>query len=390
VRQLATDLEAVSAMTHSSPLLILLLLGSLLCAASSVAGSKPPRIDGPCSLRFPADHGPHPEHIIEWWYYTGNLESKQGRPFGFELTFFRSRILAEGSHPEPRQPSSWRTDQVWAAHFAISDISEEAFHQSERIMRGAMGLAGAKREEDVWQLNVRDWQVVIGPEKQGLQAQTRDMGLDLELQPGKGPILHGNQGYSQKGTDPASASCYVSFPRLHGSGELRLGKRTFEVTGNAWMDHEFASALLEKGLEGWDWFSLQFADGTELMLFFLRRKEGGVHPASAGTFVDRAGRARHIASDEMELEVLDRWRSPQTGIHYPSGWRLHIGSIGLKARVEPRMENQEMRTESTSGRIYWEGSVSAQGSRGAKEIRGTGYVELTGYGKPFEPLGTAP
>lgn len=376
-------------MTHKLFISFLLLLGFLLCSPPASAEPKPPRIDGPCNLRFPADHGPHPEHVIEWWYYTGNLATERGRPFGFELTFFRSRILLEGDQAAPKQPSPWRTDQVWAAHFAISDISAKAFHQDERILRGTMGLAGANRREDTWLLNVRDWQITIAEDRQRLRAQTGDMALDLEMQPVKGPVLHGSQGYSQKGTDPASASCYVSFPRLLGSGELRLGKGTYEVEGRVWMDHEFASALLEEGLEGWDWFSLQFDDRTELMLFILRRGEGGMHPASAGTFVTRDGRARHIASDEMELEVLDHWRSPQTGIRYPSGWRLHLASLGLRVVVQPRMANQEMRTMSTTGRTYWEGSVSAQGNRGQKDIQGTGYVELTGYGRPFEPVGPA-
>ena len=368
----------------------LLLLFCLLSAVQVEAEASPRRIDGPCNLRLPADHGPHPEHTIEWWYYTGNLSTEKGRPFGFELTFFRSRILVEGDLPKPKQASPWRTDQVWAAHFAISDIAGESFKQSERIMRGAMGLAGANRVGDTWHFNVRDWEIAIAPQYQRLQAQTEQMALNLELKPSKGPILHGRQGYSQKGADPSSASCYLSFPRLLGSGGLRLGEQTYEVQGKAWMDHEFASALLEEGLQGWDWFGLQFNDGTELMLFVLRRKDGGAHPASAGTFVTRNGKTRHIGSEGMELEVLDRWRSPQTGIRYPSRWRLRIDPLGLEVRVEPRMKNQEMRTESSSGRIYWEGSVSAQGSRGSKSLEGTGYVELTGYGRPFEPVGKMP
>ncbi len=369
--------------------LLRLLLGLLLLQGAVPVRAWPdvPRIDGPCGLQFPTDHGPHPEHIVEWWYFTGNLTADRGRPFGFELTFFRTRLSADREQTRSGPVSDWRTDQVWAAHFALSDIENRGFHQSERVMRGAKGLAGAEPRDGAWHFNVRDWRMVIGPQVQTLRARTKDMELALELIPTKGPILHGDEGYSRKGSRPTSASCYVSFPRLQAGGQIRLGEATFGVTGQAWMDHEFSSALLEEDMVGWDWFSLQLSDQTEVMFFVLRTVDGGRHPASAGTFITRAGRTMAISSSSTSVEVLDTWQSPETGIVYPSGWRLSMEDIRFEAVVRPRMKNQEMRTESTTGRIYWEGSVSVQGRRGQDSVNGTGYVELTGYGKPFGPLG---
>lgn len=372
-------------------ILLALFFGLCTLAGASLAtgaGLEVPIIDGPCELHFPEDHGPHPAHRIEWWYYTGNLSTEAGRPFGFELTFFRSRLAGTSGERGPERPSAWRTDQVWAAHFAISDIQPEDFHQSERVMRGAMGLAGAERQGASWQLNVRDWTMAIGPDGHTLRAQTEDMGLELELRPAKGPVLHGRSGYSQKGSKPTSASCYVSFPRLQGSGRLRLAQAEFHVSGSAWMDHEFSSSLLEKGLEGWDWFSLQLDDFSEIMVFILRTGRGKAHPASAGTFISPEGKTHQISSDEVSITVLDTWQSPKTGIVYPSGWRLTISSLGLEVVIRPRMNNQEMLTRSSSGRIYWEGSVTARGNRDEDPVNGTGYVELTGYGTPFGPIGT--
>lgn len=363
-------------------LLLWLLPGSLLAES----GANIPRIEGPCHLNFPIDHGPHHEYLVEWWYYTGNLKTLQGRPFGFELTFFRQRIIPEYKKTMPEPASSWRTDQAWAAHFAISDIQGNSFHQDQLVMRGAMGLAGTKLQGDTWNFNVLDWRIRIAPQAQKLRAQTEDMAVSFDFTPQKGPILHGHDGYSQKGSNQTSASCYVSFPRLQGSGKIRLAEQTYQVKGNAWMDHEFSSALLEEGLEGWDWFSLQFSDQTELMFYVLRKKEGGMHSASAGTFIDQMGQTLQISSENFSLQVLDKWPSRRTGIVYPSGWRLSISSLDLQAIVQPRMKNQEMLTERSAGRNYWEGSVIVSGSRNQKNVNGTGYVELTGYGKPFGSL----
>jgi predicted secreted hydrolase len=356
-------------------------------AALAQGSAAVPSIDGRCELSFPADHGPHPEHLIEWWYWTGNVSTREGRPFGFELTFFRSRIL-EASDPPSQQPSPWRTNQVWAGHFALSDIEGDAFLQSERVVRGAMGLAGAERRQQSWRLNVRDWHIDIGPKKQVLRAQTEGMGLELDLQPTKGPVLHGDGGTSRKGSQPTSVSCYASFPRLQGRGRIRLGESSFEVQGTAWMDHEFASALLEEGLEGWDWFSLQLDDRTEVMFFVLRTADGGTHPASSGTFIKSQSQTRHISAGEARLEILDTWRSQRTGIVYPSGWRLRIVPLKLDLVITPRMKDQEMLTQASAGRNYWEGSVAVTGQRQEKPVTGLGYVELTGYGRPFGRLGS--
>jgi len=376
----------VQAMLQKAGRVFLFGLCFFTMAALAQGAADVPVIDGRCELSFPADHGPHPEHLIEWWYWTGNVATRDGRPFGFELTFFRSRVL-EASDPRSQQPSPWRTDQVWAGHFALSNIEQATFLQSERVVRGAMGLAGAEPGQGSWSLNVRDWHIDIGPEKQVLRAQTEGMGLELDLQPTKGPILHGDGGTSRKGSRPTSVSCYVSFPRLQGTGRIRVGETSFEVEGTAWMDHEFASALLEEGLEGWDWFSLQLDDQTEVMFFVLRTVHGAAHPASSGTFISSQGQTRHISSDEARLEVLDTWRSQRTGVVYPSGWRLSIAPLDLEVVVTPRMKNQEMLTQASSGRNYWEGSVAVSGQRQAKPVNGLGYVELTGYGRPFGLIG---
>ncbi|MCF8109245.1 MAG: carotenoid 1,2-hydratase [Desulfohalobiaceae bacterium] len=369
------------------PVLLLALLLGLTCPSPLAAEPSRPVIDGPCELSFPRDHGPHPGHGLEWWYYTGNLEAASGRAFGFELTFFRRRLAYADWTNQPDPPSPWRTNQIWAAHFALTDIQGHAFHQHQLLLRGALGLAGAKFQDNTWHFAVKNWTICLGPDRHELKAAVPDLRLDLQLSPVKGPVLHGNGGYSQKGSRPSSASCYVSFPRLQAAGQVDLNGTVFAVRGQAWMDHEFTSSLIEEGLQGWDWFGLQLNRRTEIMLYRLRLKQGGVHPASAGSVIGPEGTVQTLSSTDFTLEVLDFWESPQTGIRYPSGWRLRIRPLDLELRVLPRLDKQEMQTRESSGRTYWEGSVRVRGRRGEKPVSGLGYAELTGYGRALGDAG---
>ena len=48
------------------------------------------------------------------------------------------------------------------------------------------------------------------------------------------------------------------------------------------------------------------------------------------------------------------------------------------------MPNQELVTERSTQVTYWEGEVTVSGTVGDRPMTGQGYVELTGYAKPFE------
>lgn len=345
-------------------------------------------VDSPCGLRFPEDHGSHPDHKTEWWYYTGNLRDKNGADYGFQLTFFRSRIAppsAEADWPEPR--SAWRTSQLFLAHAAVSDIDGGRFYQTDRVARGALDIAGAVREGETVRVHLRDWRAEIDGDRHRLRAEGPELDIDLTLRTEKPPVPHGEDGYSRKGGKPESASCYYSLTRLAAEGTVRAGAggKPASATGLAWMDHEFSSAPLESGLEGWDWFSLRLSDGTELMVYLLRRENGERSPASSATWVGRDGIGRHVEADGIAVEVTDTWESPHTGATYPAGWRLRIPGRGVDLRVSPRLADQEMRTERSTGVTYWEGAVSVEGTGAEGEpVRGSGYVELTGYAEAFD------
>lgn len=367
-----------------------LLLASLLLvsvtagiALSSEDGFQP--VTGPCRLAFPADHGPHADYRTEWWYYTGNLSDAKGRRFGFQLTFFRVGLQApHGRRDWPQPPSAWRSDQMYLAHAALSDIDNGRHRKAETMARPVLSLAGTEQRDGAVTIGVHDWQAVIRPAGHRLVAETDHFAIRLDLQTIKPPVMHGDAGYHRKGQEPGRASCYYSFTRLAATGTLTVEGLHHDVRGSAWMDHEFGTAPLQPGITGWDWFSLQLSDGTEVMLYLLRQADGTRNAASGGTFVPASGAPHHLASDDVTVEPRDYWTSPRSGGRYPIQWRLRIPSLGLDLLLSADLKDQEMDTLDTTGVIYWEGSVNAAGTRDGEPLEGVGYVELTGYAAPFD------
>jgi predicted secreted hydrolase len=341
-------------------------------------------VSGPCNLTFPKDHGAHPGYRTEWWYYTGNLQAESGARFGYQLTFFRSQISpADAEKKWPRPTSAWRTQQIYLGHAAISDISGKRHLQAEQVARQALGLAGTSEAAGDTTIYIKNWRTQIGENAHILKAITDAFSYDLTLQPAKPPVLHGQAGYSRKGSTPRSASCYYSVTRLISNGTLTVGGKTMKVEGLSWMDHEFSSAPLEAGIVGWDWFSLQLADGTEIMLYQFRNEKGGLSSASSGSFIGPSGAPRHLTIDDFSIEVLDQWVSPHSQASYPARWRLTIFPLSIQLTAVANLSDQEMRTAASTGVTYWEGSVSVSGSAAKHPVKGMGYVELTGYAQPF-------
>lgn len=368
-------------------LLITIMIGCAVIAAAVAARGEGPykAVTGPCHFHFPSDHGAHPGYRTEWWYYTGNLSTRTGEKFGFQLTFFRSQLSPPGADREwPERPSPWRTQQLFLAHAAVADITKNNFHHAEKISRGTTELAGIHEGPHGTTIFLHNWSARIEQDQHLLAADSDPFSFRFTLQPQKPPVAHGDSGYSRKGQLVESASCYYSLTRLSVSGELLLNGRRFDVTGLAWMDHEFSSAPLESNLVGWDWFSLQMDDETDLMIYLLRQRDGAYSPASSGTLVKADGRTLHLPRVMFSVEVLEQWKSPVSGAIYPAKWRLQIPHLEIDLTIHPNLANQEMRTPESTQITYWEGSVSARGMRQGRPWTGAGYVELTGYAKAFD------
>ncbi len=465
-------------------------LGQCLCPAADppFEQAMPGR-----KLAFPRDHGKHPEFETEWWYFTGNLESADGKWFGVQLTFFRRglvrdlpirncgqrstfpggppfgrKVEAAGSAPQyaeftvpkrgvqavfkefsergserttllhnlhdrerpqpsimvsarhhknslegenhpmfqefseggsggttllqkgfppeilpvrnqlgTKRKSAWAVKDLYMGHFAVADLTNKTFSHAEVISREGPGPAGAA-EEDL-SVRIRNWSADKTGRTIRLRAHEKGLALDLTLDPVKPPVLHGEQGFSRKGDSESQASYYYSFPRLEASGTLTVNGTPTQVRGSVWMDHEFASSILTPEQAGWDWFGLQLDDGTEVMVFQLRGKDG-TFERPFGTFVEKDGTAVPLSGEAVSVAQTGRvWKSPHSGAVYPAGWTVEVPGKGIRLEVSPALADQELSTAKSTQVTYWEGSVEVSGRHHGRPVKGKGYVELTGY-----------
>jgi predicted secreted hydrolase len=324
-------------------------------------------------FEFPRDYFDHAEFQTEWWYYTGNLKSTNGHHYGFELTFFRQAVSRD-----PAQTSTWDVKDIYLTHLALSDLDGQKFYYSERMNRAGPGIAGVSASSArIWNGN---WQIQWEGADQKLGAIDKQFQLHLTLHPEKLPVIHGENGVSQKSEGAGHASYYISLTRLAAMGKLELNGKTLDVSGLAWMDHEFFTHQLEANQVGWDWLSLQLEDNTELMLFRIRRKDGSIDPFSAGTFVDAQGKSTHLRAADFILRPLaENWTSPATRASYPIAWKIVIPKLGIELEARTSLAAQELTGKSTVAPTYWEGAITLAGHRGPMGLAGVGYLEMTGY-----------
>lgn len=364
----------------------LLLAGSLFLAGCGPDVDPPPRLevagvlsaagsDGyrlalePREFHFPRDHAPHPEFRHEWWYVTGNLADPSGRPFGFQITFFRFAVAPVQAAGE----SAWRTNQVWLAHLAVSDVAAREHHSDERMERGALGLAGGRL--DPFRVWVEDWEIGGSPGfPWRVRAEAESIRMDLLIDPARPVVLQGDRGLSRKGGAPGNASYYYSITRLDTRGTLRIGSAIYDVTGFAWLDREWGTGALATNQEGWDWFALQIGNDRELMFYRLRRRDGTMDPMSRGVLVGGNGEVVPLAAADVLLEPLDTWKGPRRG-EWPVRWRLRVPDQGIDWVVSAAFADQFVDLSFE----YWEGSVAVFDVSGGAPI-GRGYLEMTGYG----------
>jgi len=339
------------------------------------------------TFSFPQDHFSHPEFKTEWWYYSGHLRSQtqDRKSFGYQLTFFRTGLTRETKN----QKSKWSIRDLYFAHLAITDESKNKFEYLEKISRGSLGEAGAtsyKTSEKTFRIWIEDWSIEgkgPGMKNHFLKGGDRNFGIKLILKQEKNPVIHGQNGISQKAEGTGYASHYYSITRLKTEGRIFLQNKEIPIQGLSWMDHEFGSSQLREYQVGWDWFSLQLDDRTELMLYQIRHKDGKVDPYSSGTIVYANGIHQHLSGKEFQIEVLDQWKSSKSAAIYPSRWRVKVPVHQIELSLSPSVKDQELITQESTRVTYWEGSVKIEGKYQKKSIKGMGYVELTGYAEPL-------
>jgi len=332
------------------------------------------------TFSFPNDHASHPTYKTEWWYYTGHLETEQHQKLGYELTFFRIGVPLRN----PPLRTAWSLQNLYAAHFAISDEQHKQFEVAEKLNRRHVGAAGAA-DNRYWVFN-EDWFVVQPDPTQGkfhLQADNEKYKIDLWLAAQKPVVIHGMDGVSQKADCKGCASHYYSYTRLATSGKLWQNGKPTKVTGLSWMDHEFGSNQLTEKQTGWDWFSIQLDNNTELMLYVLRNQDKTLDPNSSGTLIDADGKSKHIKASDFKITSSKTWKSNKTQGVYPMNWEIDIPTEKLHLKLTPTFEAQELVTNRSTQVAYWEGSTQVEGTLDTQPIKGQAYVEMTGYAEKF-------
>ncbi len=338
---------------------------------------------------FPRDHWAREGYKTEWWYFTGHLRTvtEPVRRFGFQFTFFRIGV----SRDAPPSDSAWAARNLVMGHAALTDLQSGRHRFSELVVRAAPLLGGFGRQPDprlAWSVGPPGtpdgWQLHWNGKgfDFAMADAGEEFGFTLSARPLKPLVFQGPGGLSRKGAGATEASHYYSFTRMAVTGAVRLDGKEWDVRGASWMDKEFGSNQLGEDTVGWDWFSLQFDDNREVMLYLLRNRDGATHHASA-TLIEPDGAVRYLRPAEWSLNATGRWTSPATGAPYPAGWTLDVPGAGIRAVITPRLADQENRSALIPNLFYWEGSVRLDSRDGARV--GQGYVELTGYGENSRP-----
>ena len=333
------------------------------------------------TLGFPRDHGSHPDLRTEWWYITGHAQAA-GRPWGFQVTFFRSRVdVAQGMQ------SAFAARQLVFAHAALTDVQGQKLLHDQRIARAGFGVAEASNADtnvrlQGWSLERRDAPgATPGQAASRYTARVAGSGfaLDLSFDSTQPVLLQGTQGLSRKGPEAAQASYYYSQPQLAVSGTLRVAGRRMDVTpgtGRAWMDHEWSEALMHPEAQGWDWIGMNLHDGSALTAFRLRRADGTALWAG-GSYRAPGQSARVFGPQEVTFMPERFWTSPNSGARYPVQWRVNTPAGPFS--VHAVLDAQELDSQGSTGAIYWEGLSDLRDAAGAAV--GRGYLEMTGYGQ---------
>jgi predicted secreted hydrolase len=359
-----------------------LLTGAQVAAAFTLFGPRAVLALPLKALQFPRDFGSHPDLRTEWWYITGQAQSGSSnsggsapREFGFQITFFRSRVDGTQS-----MQSAFAAKQLVFAHAAVTDLDGKKLWHDQRIARAGMGVASAN--ETGTDLRLRDWTLLRDATGYHAQIPASEFTLDLHFKPTQPVLLQGNAGLSRKGPEPAQASYYYSEPQLGTTGQLRLNGRNFDLTGTAWLDHEWSEALLHPDAVGWDWMGMNLNDGSALTAFRLRDKAGGTLWSGgsfrSGSRTNEAPRA--FTHDEVTFEPLRRWKSPASQATYPVEWSVQT-PVG-RFKVSALLDDQELDSRNSTGAIYWEGLSELRDERG--DIVGRGYLEMTGYAQALK------
>lgn len=363
-----------------------LVAGTVLEGVSSLFGYGEGELhDAPTdgTIRLPEDLFAQAYAQTEWWYYTGHCKTSEAREFGFELVFFKRRTDRDRFGVFP---TSVLANPMYFAHFAISDITNGKFRYSQKRSFDKPLDTPVSMSTTACDIAFGGWTLREVAGNHVLHAVLDDgLVFDAILKSDKPAVPNGEDGCGIS-LKQGGSSKHFSFTRMNVTGQLSGEKGTEIFDGSAWMDREYG-AWNEAG--GWDWFSIQFDDDTELMLYQFTDASGEMRGNSTGTFVRENGEAEYLVRKDFEITPTAHWTSPHSGATYPAGWRIKVPKLSIDIRVEPLLADQELDTRGSTVIVYWEGACSVAGTRNDSEVSGRAYVELVGYDRSHEKVGIA-
>ena len=322
------------------------------------------------ALAFPRDLGAHPEFAIEWCYLTGYLSADgaaQQPGFGFQLTFFRTRVAAT-----QKMTSAFAAKQLIFAHAAVTDLQGKTMLHDQRIAREGFGIAQTSQADT--DVKLRNWSLQHSATDYAASVMADGFDFQLRLRETQPLLLQGEHGLSRKGPQAAQSSYYYSLPQLLAQGTLRIGGQQHNVSGTAWLDHEWSDSLLHPQAVGWDWIGMNLFDGSALTAFRLRDKDGNAIWAG-GSLRRRGAAVQNFKADEVSFQPQGHWTSALTHADYPVQWRVQTPAA--RYVVKALLENQELDSRASTGAVYWEGLSELFDEQ--DKLLGRGYLEMTGY-----------
>ena len=333
-------------------------------------------------VELPRDLYAHRHAQTEWWYYTGHGETTSGKAFGFELVFFKRRTDLDKFSLVPLRLLG---NPIYFAHFAITDVNGEKFSYAHRKSSNGWFDYPAAASEKHYHLRLGDWSLRESHGTHILRATTsNDTIFEANLKPTKPVVLNGKAKDGVSFKDEGEASRYFSYTRMEMEGDIVWNGETEHFTGSAWMDREFGTWTPTEKQKGWDWFSIQLDNETELMCYQLRNSTNGISEWSSGTFVEKDGEFTPLSHEDFTIEPNGFWKSPRTKAVYPSGWKLKVPKFDLDLTVVPVMDDQELDTRGTTMIVYWEGACEVSGTANGKNVKGRAYIELVGYDRSHD------
>ena len=326
-------------------------------ATPTVAPTATP-VHVPRPVVLPDDEAPHSDPV-EWWYYSGTMEDETGAEYGFHFVIFQV------TNPEAGAPG-------YMAHSSVLDINAGQREQDVRF-----GIGAQAQPETGFELGVVDWSLSGDDGTHSFAASTNNYAFDLIVEATKPAALHNEIGYL---VALSGWTYYYSWTRMDLSGTLVVDGQELDVTGRAWMDHQWGDFVVSGYPTGWQWFSVSMDNGQELMVAEAREADG--QKTVYGTLVDPSGATTHIDGEDISIDVLGSWTSPHTGGEYPAGWSIGIPLHGLAMTLTPIHDDQEFTLAFPPNTIYWEGLVETDITFDGESVGGSGYVELVGYIPP--------